>query len=399
MRRVWGPQLPIESSFFRIPRFAAHIAGCWPQSPTQPRTWLTVLRFCVNAFAVALGAFSENFYGIVHLDDLFSALEAFTPGIVKFISLVKMMTLFVRHKRWHRTISRMRMLLLQDISLEKRHIMEPLASYGSLLSFVLLASGTLTNLFFNILPLVKMAYYKWQSQELKLLLPFKVTLPEMLVNFPYYPATYLMLTLSGAMTVLSFSAADGFFLCSCMYTSALFRMLKHDIRDAFAELRELEYSSKVQNIRIRRRLEALVERHNEIVDMCSDFVSEFPVIILLDFLVTAEMLCCGIIFAMSSASIGILTYIFYCIASLLQFTLYCVGGTAVSESSLEIADVLYDIDWYKCDVRTRRMILIMLTRAQKAKTIKVPFFIPSLPALRATISTAGSYIAVMKRFI
>lgn len=62
----------------------------------------------------------------------------------------------------------------------------------------------------------------------------------MLVNLPYYPATYLMLTLSGTMTVFTFSAVDGFFLCACLYTCALFRMLQLDIRHTFAELQERE---------------------------------------------------------------------------------------------------------------------------------------------------------------
>ncbi|XP_036346266.1 odorant receptor 22c-like, partial [Rhagoletis pomonella] len=274
----------------------SRIAGFWPQSPNgPPHTSLTVLRFCVNTFAVALGAFGENFYGFMYLDDLFSALEAFCPGVTKVISLLKMTMFFVRHKRWQRVIHAMRMLLLQDTSIEKRRIMEPLASFASLLSFVLLAAGSLTNTFFNVSPLVKMVYYKWQSQEMPLLLPFKVVLPELLVNLPYSPATYLMLTLSGAMTVFTFSAVDGFFLCACLYTYELFRMLQFDIRHTFAELQELEYSTLLQNVRIQRRLAVLVERHNKVIDLCSEIASEFTLIVLMHFLLAALVLCFSIL--------------------------------------------------------------------------------------------------------
>ncbi|XP_039951097.1 odorant receptor 22c [Bactrocera neohumeralis] len=400
MRRLLGPQVPIERSFFRIPRFSARVAGFWPQSTNRHRSWLTALRFCVNTFAVAVGGFGEVSYGFVYLHDLFSALEAFCPGITKVISLLKMTIFFGRHKRWQHVINSMHQLLLQDTSAEKRRIVEPLASFGSALSFVLLLSGSLTNTFFNILPLLKMGYYKWQSLEAELLLPFNVILPEMFVNWPYYPATYLVLTLSGAMTVFTFSAVDGFFLCACVYTSALFRMLQHDIRNAFAELQELEHSTLAQNMRIQHRLAVLVERHNKIIDLCSDFASEFSLIILMHFLSASLVLCFSILDLMlNSSSVGVLTYIFYSIAALTQLILYCIGGTYVSESSLKVAEVIYDTDWYKCDVRTRRMLLLMICRAQKAKTIQVPFFTPSLPAFRSIVSTAGSYITLLKTFL
>ncbi|CAD7000095.1 unnamed protein product [Ceratitis capitata] len=238
-----GSQVPIEQSFFRIPRISARIAGFWPQPAVRPRTWLTVLRFCVNTFAVAVGGFGEVTYGFFYLYDLFSALEAFCPGVTKVISLLKMTIFFGRHERWQRVIHGLHTLLLLDTSAGKRRIMEPLASFASVLSFVLLASGSLTNTFFNVLPLLKMAYFKWRALDMQLLLPFNVILPEVLVNLPYYPATYLVLTLSGAMTVFTFSAVDGFFLCACVYATALFRILQHDIRNAFAELQEPYASS------------------------------------------------------------------------------------------------------------------------------------------------------------
>lgn len=112
MRRLLGSEVPIERSFFRIPRFSARIAGFWPLSFDRPLSWLTALRFCVNTFAVAVGGFGEVSYGFVYLHDLFGALEAFCPGITKVISLLKMTVFFVRRKRWIHVINSMRQLLL-----------------------------------------------------------------------------------------------------------------------------------------------------------------------------------------------------------------------------------------------------------------------------------------------
>ncbi|TMW48526.1 hypothetical protein DOY81_006396 [Sarcophaga bullata] len=99
------------------------------------------------------------------------------------------------------------------------------------------------------------------------------------------------------------------------------------------------------------------------------------------FLSAAIVLCSSILDLMlNSASLGLLIYIFYSIAALTQLFLYCIGGSYISESSASIAVTLYDIEWYKCDVETRKMILMMLLRSQKATAIVVPFFTPSLSA-------------------
>lgn len=57
-----------------------------------------------------------------------------------------------------------------------------------------------------------------------------------------------------------------------------------------------------------------------------------------------------------------------------------------------MADVLYDTEWYKCDARTRKMILMILRRSQRAKTIAVPFFTPSLPAFGSVMEMDSIYI-------
>lgn len=66
-------------------------------------------------------------------------------------------------------------------------------------------------------------------------------IPQVFRRFPWYPATYCTLTLSGAMTVFTFSFVDGLFLCGCMYMSGLFNMLQYDIRQAFAELKDCKF--------------------------------------------------------------------------------------------------------------------------------------------------------------
>ncbi|XP_013115213.2 odorant receptor 22c [Stomoxys calcitrans] len=389
---------PITKSFMLIPRISGRMCGIWPQ---RHYTCIKSSLFVFSTFVVGIGAVGENLYGVVYLDDLVSALEAFCPGVTKVISLLKILVFFTYNRQWYDIVQRMRkMLMAENHCKEKMEIVERFASIGSIYSFILITSGMTTNIFFNIRPLAANLMRYLQNEPLQHVLPFNIIVPEIFVKYPLFPFTYAMLTSSGAMTVFTFSFCDGFFVCASMYMCGVFSMLQHDIRSIFAELSECETSTVAQNQRFRQQLSAIVERHNAIIDLCTDFTANFTLIVLLHFLSAALVLCSSLLDLMlNSASLGLLVYAFYSVAALTQLFLYCIGGSYVRESSISVADTLYDIKWYKCDVETRKMILMMLHRSQKATTIAVPFFTPSLSAFSSIISTTGSYIALLKTFL
>lgn len=77
-----------------------------------------------------------------------------------------------------------------------------------------------------------------------------------------------------------------------------------------------------------------------------------------------------------------------------SFSLY--PSLFICLQSSAVADTLYDIEWYKCDARTRKMILMILRRSQRAKTIAVPFFTPSLPAFSSVRNSLSLSLSIMR---
>lgn len=69
-----------------------------------------------------------------------------------------------------------------------------------------------------------------------------LSLPDVATAAQWFPFTYLLLFCSGACTVFTFSFVDGFFLCSCLYISGVFRLVQQDIRSVFADLHAGEWS-------------------------------------------------------------------------------------------------------------------------------------------------------------
>ncbi|SPP79305.1 odorant receptor 22c [Drosophila guanche] len=394
-----GREPAIAAHFYRIPRISGQIVGIWPQ---HPRPCHAQILFMFALAVVLLGAVGECLYGFVHLDNLVTALEAFCPGTTKAVCVLKLCVFFGSHRRWHAWVQRLRGMLWAHHRPEGQQMLEELSTIANRLSLLLLSSGTMTNTAFNVQPLI-MGLYRWMSQlPGQIELPFNIILPAFAVEQPLFSLSYVLLTASGACTVFAFSFVDGFFLCSCMYICGGFRLVQQDIRRVFADLHgdTVEVFTESMNVDIRRRLGVIVERHNAIIDLCTDLTRQFTVIVLMHFLSAAFVLCSTILDIMlNTSSLSGLTYICYTVAALTQLFLYCYGGNHVSESSAAVADVLYDIEWYKCDARTRKMILMILRRSQRAKTIAVPFFTPSLMAFGSILSTAGSYITLLKTFL
>ncbi|XP_034474092.1 odorant receptor 22c [Drosophila innubila] len=390
---------PIARSFYSIARFSGLIVGIWPQ---LQRSWDMNLLCAFSLIVILIGALGENLYGFLNLSNLVSALEAFCPGSTKAVCVLKLSIFFLHHRQWFEIVQRLRGMLWASRSEEAQNMLVGISTLANRLNLLLLCSGSATNAAFNIQPLI-MGFYRWWFElPGRMKLPFNIILPKFATDSQLFPLTYLLLTCSGACTVFTFSIVDGFFLCSCLYISGVFRVVQQDIRNVFAELREgkIPVFTPLMNAEIRLQLGHIIERHNAIIDLCTDLTGQFTVIVLMHFLSAAFVLCSTILDIMlNTSSLSCLTYICYSVAAMTQLFLYCYGGNHVSESSAAVADTLYEMEWYKCDARTRKIILMILRRSQRAKTIAVPFFTPSLPAFSSILSTTGSYITLLKTFL
>jgi odorant receptor len=73
-----------------------------------------------------------------------------------------------------------------------------------------------------------------------------------------------------------------------------------------------------------------------------------------------------------------LIFVNYIIASTCQVFVYSMGGNLLADSSAGIQEAAYSFEWYKCDKKVRKLIHMMMIRAQKKTAVDVPFFQTSL---------------------
>jgi gustatory receptor len=107
--------------------------------------------------------------------------------------------------------------------------------------------------------------------------------------------------------------------------------------------------------------------------------------------------CLNLIFLAEGADK--LIYLNYIVASTTQIYIYSIGGNMLVESSTNVQRAAYNFEWYKCDIKIRKLIHLMIVRSQRKTAIDVPFFEASLQTFANIFQAAGGYITLAKAFL
>ncbi|XP_055382138.1 odorant receptor 67d-like [Condylostylus longicornis] len=80
--------------------------------------------------------------------------------------------------------------------------------------------------------------------------------------------------------------------------------------------------------------------------------------------------------------------------------IYCFLGTALDNATDRCVDIIYEIEWYNLDLRSRKMILVMLIKAQKKTVFTVGGVAPlSVNTALQVTKTIYSYIMMLMSFV
>ena len=136
--------------------------------------------------------------------------------------------------------------------------------------------------------------------------------------------------------------------------------------------------SREQNDRLLDKLTEIVDMHNEAVHCCNILSKALWKNILMHFVCSSLIICICSFMILKSDGFDRLIFIFYLCGYVLQIFSYSISGNMLINASTNIKDAAYDFHWYKCDVKIRKVIFMIMTRAQQKINVKVPFFEVSL---------------------
>ncbi|KAL7037839.1 hypothetical protein ACKWTF_009375 [Chironomus riparius] len=390
-----------KRSFFRIQKFGWKLMGFWLASDEVTRFQLLFL--LGNCMEVLIYGIFQCWFIYVHQGNLVVQFDALTPFLTLIPTVLRLLILV-----WHRNDLKYVLDYLENAFVnarEKREIeINARANQvSSIFLAVLVVLGFISLTFFTISPVIRDFIRIRNGMGQIHDIPFKAIF---LFNYNYssvYEIVYFFSVYAGLVTMAAICAGEGLFFGLCSHISAQFDIvslrLKRLIEQEIDSHETTMSFSRVQNDRLLDKLTEIVDMHNEAIHCCNILSKALWQNILMHFACSSLIICLCCLMVLKSDGIERLNFFFYLCAYVQQIFNYSISGNMLINASENIKNAAYDFHWYKCDVRIRKVIFMIMTRAQQKVNVKVPFFEVSLETFTWIIRLGGSFITLVITFI
>jgi len=198
---------------------------------------------------------------------------------------------------------------------------------------------------------------------------------------PYYQVTFATAAWSMLTSVCVFYGILVFFFGVSMHVAALFDILsarletlvQREIDDAIPE-RFIRKLSDEQNQLITEKVKEIVQQHEVLIEFCELVSQTFTWIVACHFISSAIQICCGSLLLFLTDGVERIKFLITLLSLLAEAFIFNYAGAAIFNASSGLQVAAYNFQWYKCNAGNRRMILLIMARAQKKICIKAPFY-------------------------
>nr|ADK48189.1 odorant receptor 10a [Drosophila melanogaster]ADK48240.1 odorant receptor 10a [Drosophila melanogaster] len=392
----------LDVYFFAVPRLSLDIMGYWPGKTGDTWPWRSLIHFAILAIGVA----TELHAGMCFLDrqQITLALETLCPAGTSAVTLLKMFLMLRFRQDLSIMWNRLRGLLFDPNweRPEQRDIRLKHSAMAARINFWPLSAGFFTCTTYNLKPILiaMILYLQNRYEDFVWFTPFNMTMPKVLLNYPFFPLTYIFIAYTGYVTIFMFGGCDGFYFEFCAHLSALFEVLQAEIESMFRPYTDHLELSPVQLYILEQKMRSVIIRHNAIIDLTRFFRDRYTIITLAHFVSAAMVIGFSMVnlLTLGNNGLGAMLYVAYTVAALSQLLVYCYGGTLVAESSTGLCRAVFSCPWQLFKPKQRRLVQLLILRSQRPVSMAVPFFSPSLATFAAILQTSGSIIALVKSF-
>ncbi|EDV35453.1 uncharacterized protein Dana_GF12474 [Drosophila ananassae] len=386
---------PLKKHLFFVTRYSFGLLGL---SFGQKMSWFQLAWLVFNFVNLAHCCQAEFDFGWSHLrTSPVDAMDAFCPLACSATTLFKLGWMWWRRQEVADLINHIRQLTEeQEGRKDSRRDNAQRSTYvmATRSGMLVLTLGSINTGAFVLRSLWEM--YARRRQEFKFDMPFRMLFPDFAHRMPWFPVFYLYSIWSGQVTVYAFAGTDGFFFGFTLYVAFLLQALKWDVLDA---LRSVQDPSVKESKLCCQQLADIVDRHNEIEKIVERFSGIMAAPTFVHFVSASVVIATSVIDILLYSGYNIIRYVVYTFTVSSAIFLYCYGGTEMATESLSLGEAAYCSAWYKWDRETRRRVFLIILRAQRPITVRVPFFAPSLPVFTSVLKFTGSIVALAKTIL
>ncbi|XP_036326958.1 putative odorant receptor 85d [Rhagoletis pomonella] len=249
---------------------------------------------------------------------------------------------------------------------------------------------------YNFLPLLNyLIFEQWlQRGTWQPTLPYYVWVPfEWRNNWLYYPL-YVSQALATHNCLASYVATDLLLCAAAVQLIMHFRQLSRNI-EQYEPSVESEWSSVSKDLKF---LCAIVSQHYHTLDLCQLINEIFGLPMLINFISISFVIC----FLAFQFTVGVplgamIMLISYISCSLIQIYMICGYGQELITTSENVGHAVYNHNWLAADIRYKKMLTIIIQRAQKSATLRATSFVNvSMGTLTDLLQLSYKFFALIR---
>ncbi|XP_076377257.1 odorant receptor 4-like isoform X1 [Megalopta genalis] len=202
---------------------------------------------------------------------------------------------------------------------------------------------------------------------------YRVWLPFEYNSATIYSLVYLHHALTTVICVTAVVAYDTLFTGLMIQIYSQFEILRHRLRNVHRNENDL--------------VKHCARHHDHIYKFANMVNNEFRAVTFIQFVQSTAVLCFGLYqLTMSELDGNLADIAFYITCLLLQIFYFCWFGNEVKLKSLEVPDMIFEIEWTTLSNKTKKMLLMMMRRAT------VPIEFTSLHIVSVNVETFKALI-------
>ncbi|KFB48435.1 AGAP004974-PA-like protein [Anopheles sinensis] len=364
----------VSVDFFRVQSICLAAIGI-SRNETRPGRAL----FGFSFFTVLFMKLGTVLFAVSHIDEIMLLCDCLGPTFTAYLGLVRQYNLR-RHRSELWAIVDEFSMLKGSLAPAEVRIVQRYNRFDRFLAWAYLISAMSTGVLFVCAALVRVAISERSDWKLPLLMafPFDAT----------HPVTFTVLFVWCSIAIF-------WVVLDCVACDATFGTFSSCLVAHFVIIQR-----RFERIRFDQAphapLGALIEYHKHILNIADRVIDAYRNVILNQLLISSVLLCMlGFQLVLSAGSSLVVVYVAYGTAIVIQVTYYCYYGSQLYHESTQVHDAVFQSNWYEADVRTQKLLINCMMRARKAVNAKSGFAQASLPALRAILNSAGSYVALL----
>ncbi|KAG5669908.1 hypothetical protein PVAND_000198 [Polypedilum vanderplanki] len=387
-----------NESFYRIQKLSWKLLGFFIGNNEVSKFKFFLLIF--NCMEVLVYGIFQLYYSYEHRENLKLVLDGLTPWLTEIPCVLRILILVWYRKDVKKVLDYLKDIFEKTTDNDERMINARANQLSSILMGVTGFFIISTDFCYILYPIFSNIYQFINGQNIAYEFPYKASFPFNYKQFPIYPIIFLFSIHTGNITACSLISGDGIILGSCFHLAAQFEIISFKIQKLlFNENDDYEPFTNKQNIKIYHYLIEIINIHNEAIEKCRILSKVLWKNILMQFVSASFIMSVSALMLLQSNDVSMLIYVFYITSYFIMLFNYALCGNTLINASTKIQQTIYEFPWYQCDVKVRKMLLMMIIRSQRPVNLKVPFFEVNLQTFSTILRVFSSFFTLAKTFM